>query len=200
VTRGKSLSVAWGVAWGATGTCLNSKCVIAFVTGNRLGYARVSSLQHELKKKQPFDSPEQEATLSIMRTADQLHIRFTRLFRRYGVTGQQYNILRILRGDGAPLPILEIASRMITVVPGITGLIDRLETAGLVQRKRCDEDRRVVYVSITDKALSLLDEIEEPLNQEHQRLLGHLNPEELSKLNQLLAKVRAPMAGADEEV
>jgi DNA-binding MarR family transcriptional regulator len=116
------------------------------------------------------------------------------------VTGQQYNILRILRGDGAPLPILEIASRMITVVPGITGLIDRLETAGLVQRKRCDEDRRVVYVSITDKALSLLDEIEEPLNQEHQRLLGHLNAEELAKLNQLLAKVRAPMAGADEEV
>jgi DNA-binding MarR family transcriptional regulator len=165
-----------------------------------LGYARVSSLQHELKKKQPFDSPEQEATLSIMRTADQLHIRFTRLFRRYGVTGQQYNILRILRGDGAPLPILEIASRMITVVPGITGLIDRLETAGLVQRKRCDEDRRVVYVSITDKALSLLDEIEEPLNQEHQRLLGHLNAEELAKLNQLLAKVRAPMAGTDEEV
>jgi DNA-binding MarR family transcriptional regulator len=192
-------AVAWGAAWDATGVCVNSRRVIAIVAGNRLGYVPVSSLQHEIKKKQPFDNPEQEATLSIMRTADQLHIRFTRLFRRYGVTGQQFNILRILRGEGAPLPILEIASRMITVVPGITGLIDRLEAAGLVLRKRCDEDRRVVYVSITDKALSLLDEIEEPLNQEHQRLLGHLNSEELTKLNQLLAKVRAPLLGADEE-
>ena len=70
-----------------------------------------------------------------LRTSDQLQIRFTRLFRQYGLTPSQYNILRILRGDGRPLPILEIANRTVTVVPGITGLIDRLEQAQFVRRR-----------------------------------------------------------------
>src|ERR1700731_3141278 len=92
-------------------------------------------LQHELKKKRPFESPEEEALLSVVRTSDQLQIRSARLLREYGRTSPpQYNILRILRGEGKPLPILEIASRTITVVPGITGLIDRLERAGIVNR------------------------------------------------------------------
>src|SRR6202049_1238819 len=86
-----------------------------------------AKLQHELKKKRPFESPEQEAALGILRTSDQLQIRFARLLREHGLTPPQYNVLRILRGEGKPLPILEIASRTITVVPGITGLIDRLE-------------------------------------------------------------------------
>jgi len=88
-------------------------------------------LQHELKKKRPFESPEEEALLSVVRTSDQLQIRSARLLREHGLTPSQYNILRILRGEGKPLPILEIASRTIAVVPGITGLIDRLEQAGL---------------------------------------------------------------------
>src|SRR5687768_12288591 len=134
----------------------------------------MTTLQRELKKKRPFELPEQEALLNLLRTADQLQIRFARLFRRYSLTPQQYNILRILRGEGKPLPILEIASRMITVVPGITGLIDRLEAAGLVNRRRCENDRRVVYVSISDKATSLLAEIDEPLIDLHKDLLGHL--------------------------
>src|SRR4029078_3938966 len=108
----------------------------------------MSSLQQEIKKKEPFELPEQEAMLNILRTADQLQIRFVRLFRKFGLTPQQYNILRILRGEGRPLPILEIGARMITGGPGITGLIDRLEAAGLVERKRCDQDRRVIYVAI----------------------------------------------------
>src|SRR6476660_3587373 len=125
------------------------------------------TLDREIKKKEPFDSPEQEAMLNILRTADRLQIRFARLFRRFGLTPQQYNVIRILRGEGRPLPILEIASRMITVVPGITGLIDRLESAGLVERKRCDHDRRVIYVAITEKALGILAEIDEPLEKLH---------------------------------
>ena len=70
------------------------------------------TLDREIKKKRPFDLPEQEAMLNILRTADQLQIRFARLFRRYGLTPQQYNVIRILRGEGRALPILEIASRM----------------------------------------------------------------------------------------
>src|SRR5262245_22487016 len=150
-----------------------------------------TTLQREIKKKTPFDLPEQEAMLNLLRTADQLQIRFARLFRRFGLTPQQYNILRILRGEGSPLPILEIAARMITVVPGITGLIDRLETAELVERKRCSEDRRVIYVAITAKAVELLNQIDEPLLAMHREVLGHMSGEELTALSHLLEKARA---------
>jgi DNA-binding MarR family transcriptional regulator len=151
-----------------------------------------ATLEREIKKKRPFDLPEQEAMLNVLRTADQLQIRFSRLFRRFGLTPQQYNVLRILRGEGRPLPILEIASRMITVVPGITGLVDRLELAGLVERKRCDHDRRVIYVAITAHALGLLAAIDEPLNDLHKQTLGHMAPDELTTLSRLLEKAREP--------
>jgi DNA-binding MarR family transcriptional regulator len=150
-------------------------------------------LQQEIKKKTPFELPEQEAMLNLLRTADQLQIRFSRLFRQFGLTPQQYNILRILRGEGNPLPILEIAARMITVVPGITGLIDRLETAELVERKRCCEDRRVIYVAITAKATGLLDQIDEPLTALHREVLGHLERDELAEMTRLLEKARASL-------
>jgi len=152
------------------------------------------TLQHELKKKTPFDLPEQEAVLNVLRTADQLQIRFARLFRQYGLTPQQYNILRILRGEGRPLPILEIASRMITVVPGITGLIDRLEAASLVERKRCDQDRRVTYVAIAPQAIEILSQIDEPLMELHKKILGHMTDTELTMLSRLLEKARQPVA------
>src|SRR5260370_23690800 len=119
------------------------------------------TLQHELKKKRPFEAPEQEAALGVLRTSDQLQIRFARLFREHGLTNAQYNVLRILRGEGKPLPILEIAGRTVTEVPGITGLIDRLEKAGLVRRQRCTEDRRVVFVDLTPAALALLARLDE---------------------------------------
>src|SRR5437588_12638221 len=106
----------------------------------------MSKLQHEVKKKQPFGSLEQEAALNLARTNDRIAIRFERLFREHALTPSQYNILRILRGEGKPMPVLEIAERTVTVVPGITGLIDRLERAEFVSRERCTKDRRVVFV------------------------------------------------------
>src|SRR3569832_1347178 len=113
---------------------------------SRKSMASNRQLQSELKKKRPFASLEQEVLLNLARSGAQAQIRFTRLFREYGLTPSQYNVLRILRGEGKPLPILEIAGRTITVVPGITGLVDRLEQAGMATRVRCEEDRRVVYV------------------------------------------------------
>src|ERR1700681_4092905 len=133
-----------------------------------------TKLQHELKKKRPFELPEQEAALSVLRTSDQLQIRFARLLREHGLTPSQYNILRILRGEGQPLPILEIASRTIAVVPGITGLIDRLEQAGFVNRLRCEKDRRVIYVALTDQDMTTLSTLDDPLGALHRKLLGHL--------------------------
>lgn len=158
------------------------------------------TLQQEIKKRTPFDLPEQEAVLNLFRTTDQLQIRFARLFRTFGLTPQQYNILRILRGEGGPLPILEIANRMITVVPGITGLIDRLEAAALVERKRCSYDRRIVYVAITAEALDLLARIDGPLLEMHTELLGHMSAGDLAELNRLLEQARAKAMDEPDEL
>lgn len=154
-------------------------------------------LKGELKKRDPFDSLEQEAALNLLRTADQLQIRFARLFRRHGLTPSQYNVLRILRGEGKPLPVLEIASRTITVVPGITGLVDRLERAGLVRRERCPDDRRVVRVAITAKALGVLERLDPLLADLHRGLMRGLGRGEQRELVRLLESLRA--SWTDEE-
>lgn len=148
-------------------------------------------LKDELKMRKPFDSLEQEALLNIMRTSDQFQNRFGRLLREYDLTPSQYNILRILRGEGKPLPALEVAGRMIQVVPAITGLIDRLEKSGMVRRDRCKEDRRVVYIEITEKALRTLAKMDEPLGDLHRDLLGHLTRNELKELIRTLEKARS---------
>jgi len=150
----------------------------------------MGALHRELKKRGPFASLEQEALLSITRTADQLMIRAERLLRDHGLTGSQYNVLRILRGEGKPLPMQEIASRMVQVVPGITGLVDRLEAAGLVCRERSTEDRRVIFVGIKPRALALLAKIDAPLLALEKKLLGGLTHAEARQLIELLQKLR----------
>ncbi len=147
-------------------------------------------LQHELKKKRPFAAPEQESILNILRTNDQFQNRFGRLFREYDLTPSQYNVLRILRGEGRPLPCAEIGARMIQVVPAMTGLLDRLEKHDLVTRDRCTEDRRVVYVALTPKGQKLLQQLDQPVMDLHKRLIGHLTRAELQELSRLLEKAR----------
>ncbi len=154
----------------------------------------ISGLQKEIKKKRPFKTPEEEAILNLLRTNDQFGNRFGRLFREYGLTSSQYNVLRILRGEGKPMPSLEIAERLIQVVPAITGLIDRLEKQGLVVRRRCTEDRRVVYVEITERALGILKQTDQPLAALHKRLLGHMARTELKTLSRLLEKARESLS------
>lgn len=156
-----------------------------------------SKLQEELKKRDPFDSIQQEAILNLLRTSDQVHNRLGRLFRQFELTPSQYNVLRILRGEGKPIPILEIASRLIQVVPAITGLIDRLELQRLVQRKRCDEDRRVVYVAITRRGLELLGKIDEPLDALQEDLMCIHSKTDLSELIRLLEKTREGFSRLD---
>jgi MarR family transcriptional regulator, 2-MHQ and catechol-resistance regulon repressor len=148
------------------------------------------NLQREIKKRRPFESPEQEAMLNLVRTNDRFQFRFARLFREHGLTPSQYNVLRILRGEGKPLPCLEIADRMIAAVPAITGLIDRLEALNLVSRDRSTEDRRVVFVEITPKALDLLARLDQPVDDLHKKLISHLTRAELRELSRLLEKAR----------
>jgi DNA-binding MarR family transcriptional regulator len=152
--------------------------------------AAMSKLQREIKKRRPFASLHEEAILGLARTNDRVQIEFERLFREHALTPSQYNILRILRGEAKPLPILEIAGRTLTVVPGITGLIDRLERAEMVCRRRCLEDRRVIFVEITKKGLAVLGEVDGPIAALHKKLMGHLAERELRELIHLLDRVR----------
>lgn len=149
------------------------------------------SLQHELKKREPFRVPEEEATLNILRTAGVLVGRLSGLFKSAGLSHPQYNILRILRGAGDPgLPCQEVASRMVTREPDVTRLIDRLEQAGWVARERSTSDRRVVLLTITPAGRELLAGLDEPVAELHREGLGHLSKAELAELNRLLVKAR----------
>lgn len=157
----------------------------------------MSRLQREVKKKQPFACMEQEAALNLARTNDRVQIRFDRLFRAYGLTASQYNILRILRGEARPMPVLDIAERTVTAVPGITGLIDRLERAAFVERRRCTDDRRVVFVEITQPGHDILLRLDQPVLDLHRQLMGHLAQKDIRELIRLLEKVRTvPSADA----
>ncbi|MEE9404762.1 MAG: MarR family transcriptional regulator [Algisphaera sp.] len=150
----------------------------------------VGKLAKQLKKRNDFDSVQQAVTISLLRTNDLFQHRFGKLFRDHGLTQPQYNILRILYGEGKKLPSLEIASRMITVVPAITGLIDKLETKGLVTRERCDQDRRVCYIALSTKGKKEIEKMKEPVVNMHQRLVGHLSNKDATQLFALLEKLR----------
>jgi len=150
-----------------------------------------SLLQDELRKERPFDHVEQEVALNLHRTSDAIELRFARMFKSFGLTGQQYNVLRILRGVGAEgLPSQAIGERMITFDPDVTRLVDRLLKSGLVERERSKTDRRVVQVKINAKGLGLLKKIDQPLHDLHQSVMTGLNESELQQLNNLLEKVR----------
>src|SRR5882672_9277108 len=106
-------------------------------------------LQSELKQKVPFAGPEQEAYLALLRTADALESQVEAKLKEFGLTGTQYNALRILRGAGPDgIPCSEIGERMITRDPDVTRLLDRLQKRGLVKRTRGQQDRRVIYGKI----------------------------------------------------
>lgn len=149
------------------------------------------TLAEQIKLTRPFQLRELEAFLNLVRTTDQLSAELSALFKSHGLTMQQYNVLRILRGAGSQgLPSLEIAHRMITRVPDITRLVDRMEHARLVERRRSEEDRRVVIVRATARGRRLADRLEEPTNEAHRAQLGHLTDRELETLNRLLEKAR----------
>lgn len=147
------------------------------------------NLQKRVGKSHPFDSLEQETLLNLWKLSELTLNRFGKLFREYGLTMSQYNVLRILRGHGKPLCVQEIAAQMIQTVPGMTGLIDRLEKGNYVQRTRSVEDRRVIMISITDSAMETLANIDQPLLDLHKAALKPLNHNDLQTLNQLVDQV-----------
>ena len=145
-----------------------------------------------------FDSPEQEAYLALWRTYDRLRAIEDDCFARFGLTAQQYNLLRLLRADHpAPRAATALADRLVSRGPDVTRMLDKLEARGWVGRARSETDRRAVRVSITAAGLALVDEIAGPLGACHERQLGHLSSAQLKSLTALLRAARAPHEAAD---
>lgn len=149
------------------------------------------SIRQEIKQSKPFRSKGQEAAVALMRTADLLRRAIGAVVEPYGITTQQYNVLRILRGAGAAgLPTLEIAERMIEATPGITRLIDRLEAKELVERERSSSDRRCVYCRITSAGIALLARLDEPVIAASEIVTKTVKPRQLAELITLLDRLR----------
>src|ERR1035437_4343698 len=101
-----------------------------------------SPLQRELRQRRPFQSAAHEAIVGLLRTADLIRRHAAAVVEPHGITTQQFNVLRILRGAGGDgLPTLEVGARMVEQTPGVTRLLDRLEAKDLVRRQRCPNDR-----------------------------------------------------------
>ena len=148
-------------------------------------------LQRELNKQSPFTSPAQEAFLSLYRTSGLLAGEFHNIFKANKLSFSTYNVLRIVAGAGKDgRPSQSIADDMVVRVPDVTRLVDRLEKQGLVERRRCDRDRRVIYVRVTDAGRDLLNQLREDVDRLHVRQLEHMDETELRQLTRLLARVR----------
>jgi len=145
------------------------------------------------ERAQRFDSQLQEAYLNLWRTYDRLRALEDEFFSPFGLTAQQYNMLRVLKTrHPRTLPTLELAQRLVSRAPDITRMLDKLEERGLVARERSKDDRRSVHVAITAAGLALLEELHKPLSECQSRQLGHLSDSDLQHLIELLRAARAP--------
>lgn len=150
-----------------------------------------TTLRDEIKQTRPFASLEQEAHLSIERTAAILGHAVAEVLKPYGITRTQYNALRILRGAGdAGLCRNEVRERLVAQVPDASRLLDRMEAAGLIRRERDPADRRFVTTRITEEGLRMVGELDGPIDALHRRRLGVLDAGQLQTLIGLLARLR----------
>jgi MarR family transcriptional regulator, organic hydroperoxide resistance regulator len=151
-------------------------------------------IYEEIKQNKPQRSPGQIAVITIFRTADVLRHAVERSLSAFGLSNEQYNVLRILRGAGENgLPTLEISSRMLSRSPNITRLLDKLIAKKLVRRTRPKEDRRVVIVSVTAQGLELLAHLDEVVDEVFDNFPATTNAE-IETLVEVLDRIREHMA------
>ena len=161
---------------------------------------KTSALREELQQTRPFHTAAHEAVVSILRTAAVVQRRIAVVLEASGVTTQQYNVLRILRGAGdAGLPTLAIRDRMIEESAGITRLLDKLARAGYVNRERSTPDRRQVLCQITPTGLELLAALDEPVDRANSIAVAMLDDREQRSLIELLGAIRAAYAAQSAE-
>ncbi|HEU5401514.1 MAG TPA: MarR family transcriptional regulator [Terriglobales bacterium] len=153
--------------------------------------AKRKGIREELKQTKPFLSAAQEAFLALQRTADSISQKFEQFLKPWGVSGTQYNVLRILRGAGREgLRCGDIGERMIAHDPDITRLLDRMEKAGWIARARDRRDRRVVLTHINRRGLDLLKQIDKPIEKFTQELGSHIPDKRFQDLIDILDEIR----------
>ena len=150
------------------------------------------SLKYEIRQNKPFHSLRQEAVLGLLKTTDLVRRVISGVVEPAGITMQQYNVLRILRGAGdKALPTLEIRKRMIEQTPGITRLLDKLELRGWVTRNRHEGDRRQVLCLITAEGKRLVASLDDEVDSIGDRLLETVSDNEVTVMMQAMDKLRA---------
>lgn len=144
------------------------------------------ALKRRIKQTADFANPAQEAMLNLIVAADYVCVRLERVCAEFGITRPQYNVLRILRGvyPGGH-PRAEIAARLLASAPDVTRLVDRLQTQGLVERERVEEDRRLSIARITKKGLRLLEQIQPHISAEHQRFSRRVSQRDCLELSRI---------------
>ncbi len=154
-------------------------------------------LSNKMKQPRPATVACQDTPfLDILKTADGIHRRYSEVMEPFGITFQQYNVLKIVRVAGTNgIPTTDIADSMIEASPGLTRLIDCLETKTLVERVRSSEDRRVVTCHVTKTGVALLEKMEGSVKKAEGSLLKTMTSEQLATLKTLLAEVRESFGG-----
>jgi DNA-binding MarR family transcriptional regulator len=152
-----------------------------------------SRLEAEIKQTRPFARKSSEALVSIMRTAAVLDHRMQDALKDFGITPTQYNVLRILRGAGKEgLCGREIGERLISRVPDVSRLLDRMEEQGLMTRERDPADRRHVTARVSSRGLKLLVEVEPTLRALEEGFCAGVTPAALTRLVDTLDALRTP--------
>lgn len=170
-----------GVTVGLNGKSLDKECCNTYIHVMRSITRHASSV-----------ALTQEAFVSLARTEAVLHDGLDRVLGPRGLSLTQYNVIRILRGAGPDgLCRNDIGQRLITRMPDVTRLLDRMEASGLVSRLRSTEDRRLVNTTLTEQGAALVGELDGEVARVHQEQLGHLTDVELRTLIDLLNRARS---------
>jgi len=147
------------------------------------------SIETDIKQKK-FRSPYQRLALNLVYTSNWIQYQQMEIFREHDITSQQFNVLRILRGQHPnPIKVSDIAERMLDKNSNTSRLIDKLLAKKLVDRKSCPNDRRAVDVVITETGLELLRSLD-PEIEASENTLARITPEEADLISLLLDKLR----------
>ena len=156
----------------------------------------MSKLQAEIKQAKPFESIQAELFLNLSRTAGAANHEVEKRLRPHGLSLTQYNVLRILRGAGAPgLVQHEVGERLVAQVPDVPRILTRMEKAGWIRRVRGTVDRRMLYVTLTEKGLGLVNDLDGDMGAAEFRLFEGMSQEDMERMVELLVIARSRLKG-----
>lgn len=147
------------------------------------------TIEEAIKQKKPFRNQHQRAVVNLIFTTNQIREKIKKTLKPFGITLQQYNVLRILRGAGEPITTSVIRERLLDKMADTSRMVDRLFQKGLVNRAVCPSDKRLVDVSLSDKGFELLEQMNN-INQELDTIISEISSDEAALLNNLLDKIR----------